>query len=122
MRAWAIAVAVIVVVGTLLGQPSTASAERIYGAVVMDGARPLKEKGRYRSVKDWDRTTRFYRRVYGSKKGYVWREIATTPRVRAVHLENTNKRRTWDGINIYQSRGKVYMYYLKSSTEGAQKK
>lgn len=92
-----------------------AHAETVHGALLAEGAKKVGE-GRYVAQKDWDKTVGFYRRLYAPGAGYVWRTLPSTPQVRAVHIENTKPGRTWDGINVYETRGKVYIYVL--ATDG----
>lgn len=95
-----------------LGAPKPARAEVVYGAVIAENARKIGE-GRYRAIKDWDRTLSFYSRVYPqNKKAYVWTEVASNPKVKALHIANVTKDRTWEGINLYQTGGKVYIYVI----------
>ena len=58
----------------VLAAPRPAMAEKVYGAVILDEARKVGT-GRYQSLKNWDRTLRFFRNVYGRTKGVVTRRI-----------------------------------------------
>ena len=48
--------------------------------------------------------------------------IKTTPRVKGTYIANLRKKRTWDGINVYETRDKVFIYVIKSGGSGAKKK
>ncbi len=85
----------------------------MYGAVLLDEVRKV-EDGRYRSRLDWDKTLRHFRRVYGRAKGIVWHRVRSSPQVKLVHISNTRSKRSWDGINIYENRKKIFIYVLKS--------
>ncbi len=90
-----------------------AEAKKVYGAVLLDEVRKV-EDGRYRSRLDWDKTLRHFRRVYGRAKGIVWHRVRSSPQVKLVHISNTRSKRSWDGINIYENRKKIFIYVLKS--------
>lgn len=99
----------------LAGVASRAEAKRVFGAAIPDEVRRIDE-GRFRSRRDWDRTLRFFRSVYRRTSGVVWRRIETPPNVKAIHIQNTKRKRKWDGINIYETKGgKVYIYVLRST-------
>ena len=91
--------------------PSVSHAARVHGAVIFDKTVKVDDS-RYRSKQNWDRTMRFFRRVYGDKPGMVMHAVPTPPRVKAVHIENTNPGASWEGINIYETRGKVFIYVI----------
>lgn len=104
-----------------VGAPRPAAAEKVYGALLIDGARKV-EQGRYRSPKNFERTVRFFRRTYGRTKGVVFRRMATTPKVKGVHIANLRSKRTWEGINVYEVKDRVFIYVIKASPDGAEKK
>lgn len=93
---------------------STASASiKVHGATVDDESRKVGES-RFKSTQDWEKTLRFYRSAYGGKPGYVWQTIETPPKVKAVHIENTHPKRQWEGINIYETNGEIFVYVIKA--------
>lgn len=104
-----------------LAVPAPALAEKVYGAVIVDGARRI-EPGRYRSPQDYERTLRFFRRVYGRSEGIVFTRMKTTPKVKGTHIANLRDKRTWDGINVYEVRDKVFIYVLKAGERATKKK
>ena len=99
-----------------------AEAARVHGAAILEQAKKLDgEKARFRSLRDWDRTLRFFYSVYGKTPGVVFRKTVATPRVKTLHIENTNPGQGWEGINIYETRGKVFIYVIASDEPPAPK-
>jgi len=98
-----------------------AAAATVHGAAVIDGAVKL-EDDRFKSPQDWDKTIRFFRTVYGKQPGIVWRSIASTPKVKAVHIANTRRGGSWEGINIYETNGEVFIFVIKADPAASQKK
>ena len=98
-----------------------------FGVVVPDGSKQIA-KARFRSSKDWDRTIRFYRSVYRREKAIVFQYLPSPPTVKALHIENTKPGQTWESINVYQSKDKVYIYVIanrnakKSKSKSRRKK
>lgn len=90
-----------------------ALASTVHGAVIADGAVKVDED-RFKSKEDWDKTLRFYRNAYGKQPGIVWRSIASTPKVKAIHIANIKRGRSWEGINIYETEGSVFIYVIKA--------
>lgn len=73
---------------------------------------------RFQSQKDWEKTLTFFRQVYDDKPGIVWTRIATGTKVaNARHIENTQPKRTWEGINLYETGGKVFIFVIKTNPE-----
>lgn len=93
------------------GSARAAGAIKVHGAAVDDGAKKVGEN-RYKSGEDWEKTIRFYRNVYGGKAGIVWSTIDTPPKVKAIHIANTLPKRTWEGINIYEVNGDIFIYVI----------
>jgi hypothetical protein len=102
----------------LSGLAAPASAAAPYGALIIDGAEKVgPDRFRVPRDKDWEKTIRTYKSTYGRTAGIIFRSIATTPEVKAMHIENTNRDRTWEGINIYETAGDIYVYVIKAETE-----
>jgi hypothetical protein len=97
----------------LMAASNIARADKVYGAVLLNEARKIGP-GRYQSMKDYQRTLRFFRKVHGRVPGVVIRRMNTTPKVKGVHISNLRPGRTWDGINIYETGRKVFIYVIKS--------
>lgn len=119
MRRWAATLCFALALGVFTAPE--ARADKVYGAVILDEARKVGE-GRYQSLKDWDKTLRFFYSAYGRTSGVVFRRIETTPKVNAIHIANLRRGATWSGINIYETRNKVFIYVIKAEPEDAQKK
>lgn len=100
---------------------ASAGAETLHGALLAEGASKVGEN-RYVAQKDWDKTVGFYRRLYAPGTGYVWRSLPSTPQVKAVNIENLKPDRKWDGINVYETRGKVYIYVIPAAGADSKKR
>jgi hypothetical protein len=94
---------------------SGAAAATVHGAQLMDGAVKVDED-RYRSSQDWEKTLRFYRGIYGKVQGVLWRSVASTPKVKAIHIANLRKGQSWEGINVYETGGQVFIYVLRAES------
>lgn len=88
-----------------------AEAKKVHGATILDEVRSAGD-GYLRSTRDWDRTIRFFRGVYGRARGIVWRNLETPPKVKAIYIENTRAKRKWDGINIYHHNNRTFIHVL----------
>lgn len=93
-----------------------AEAAPVHGAALIEGAIKIEED-RFKSPQDWDKTIRFFRTVYGKQPGIVWRSVASTPKVKAIHIANTRRGATWEGINIYETGGEVFIFILKAEAK-----
>lgn len=102
--------------GLGLNAATAEAAIKVHGAVVDDAAKKLSD-GRFRSAEDWEKTIRFYRNVYGGKAGIVWRTVDTPPKVKAIHIANTLPKRTWEGINIYETNGDIFIFVIAADSE-----
>ena len=87
-----------------------------HGAQLIETAVTVDED-RYKSPQDWEKTLRFFRGIYGKQPGIVWRSVASTPKVKAIHIANIRRGQSWEGINIYETGGEVFIYVSKA--EGA---
>lgn len=93
--------------------PRTARAEKAFGAPLPDPVRQV-ERGRFHSLQNWERTERWFRRVYGRSEGVVLRPLETTPAVDGWFVQNLRPGRTWDGIHVYRTEGTIHIYVLPS--------
>ena len=116
MRPWILAISTV-----LMLESGLAQAETVHGALLAEGAHKVGE-ARYVAQKDWDKTVGFYRRLYSPGADYVWRNLPSTPQVKAIHIENRKPGRSWDGINVYETRGKVYIFVIASGGTGPKKR
>ncbi|HJL41423.1 MAG TPA: hypothetical protein RMG48_08960 [Myxococcales bacterium LLY-WYZ-16_1] len=101
MAGWRRRVALGSLLGALALQPGSARGARVMGAALPDQVERVGP-GRFRSLKSWDRTLRWFRRVYGDSEGLVWRRVDGKPAVEAFYLQNLRRGRTWDGIHVYR--------------------
>ena len=101
------------VLGLASLSPASVNAAGAHGVVVPEGSKSVG-KARFRSAKDWDRTLRFFRSVFRREKFVVFQTLSSPPGVKAVYIENTKPKRSWDCINVYQSKNKVFIYILKN--------
>lgn len=95
----------------ILGNPQRTSAAGAHGVVVPQGSKTMG-KSQFRSSKDWDRTIRFFRKVFRGDKGIVFQLMKSPPNVKAYHIQNINPKRRWDSVNIYENKQKVYISIL----------
>ena len=80
-------------------------------APLPSSATALEKPGRYASLSTFDQTLDFYRRAF--RQGEVrWRTIVNLPSVKAKHVQSLKKETLWDGINVYEIEGRVYVYVL----------
>lgn len=106
--------------GLWLGiQVSPAQAARVVGAALPEQVTRIGET-RFRSLQNWERTVRWFRRVYGDSEGVVWRRLETPPQVEAFMVENLRRGRSWDAIHVYRAlRGPhegVHIFVAPAST------
>ena len=81
-------------------------------APLVPGAVSLDETGRYDSSRSYDDTINYYRRYFRSRGGAKWRNIVNLPTIKAKHIQNTRKKSGWEGINIYEHRGRVRIFVI----------
>ena len=77
---------------------------------------------RFRDSNTYTKTVRYFSRKYGRSRGIIWRPIRGSPRVKGVHIINNRTRRQWDGINIYETGNKVYIYVVKATATEQKKR
>ncbi|MEM1024403.1 MAG: hypothetical protein AAGD10_11820 [Myxococcota bacterium] len=92
--------------------PSTAGAVSFSGASLPEKVRPAGEDGRYRSLESYDRTLRWFRRVYGRSEGLFFQPIRGAAGVDGVHIHNLRAGRRWDTINVYEAKKVVHILVL----------
>lgn len=101
--------------------PFEASADRVYGAYIPDDTRKIGE-GQYVATRDWDKTINNLAGVYYRKNTCVWRQMETAPGIRGVYIHNLAKNDRWEGINVYEADGKVYLTVLPNAAYTPAKK
>ncbi len=96
--------------------PAAALAEKVAGAILPDGSRPIAEN-RYRVDRSYEDTLKFFKTVYPPAR-YPRRAIANQPGVKAVHVENPEARPGgWEGLNVYELKGETRVYVLVAPDE-----
>ncbi|MGF1510599.1 MAG: hypothetical protein ACFB9M_13950 [Myxococcota bacterium] len=101
-------------VWALVSASGSATAARRYGAVLPDEARQVGTD-RFVSQQDYQRTLRWFRRVYGQSDGVFFRPLHGSPEVRGVFIQNIRPGRGWDGINLYEARSRVQFVVLPAT-------
>lgn len=101
--------------------PSVAWAERVYGITLPPDARRIDED-RYRATQNYNRTIRYFSRLFGRSRGLIWQPIRGSAEVRGVHIINHRPGRQWDALNIYETDDKVYIYVVTPKTLGEKKR
>lgn len=102
--------------------PALAQAPTVYGLELVPWSKKLEED-RYQSSRDWEGTLRYFREKLRGWKGVRWHREVNLPTVKYVHIQNTNPKAKWSGINIYElPGGRVRMYVLKRITPKAEPK
>ena len=86
-------------------------------APLVPGSIALDETGRYDSPRSYDDTVDYYRRYFRSRGGAQWRNIVNLPSIKAKHIKSTTKKDQWEGINVYEHRGRVRIFVIPKSTE-----
>lgn len=104
-----------------LAAPRPAWAQRVHGVTMPPDARKI-EDDHFRAGQTYDRTLRYFSRLYGIGRGIVWRPIRGNAKVKGVHIINHQRSRSWDAINIYENRDKVYIYVLKADPKRKKKR
>src|SRR5688572_20230042 len=95
-----------IVSASLMG--STAQAATKVHGVALDSVKKVGDS-RFKSTEDWEKTVRYFRNAFGGRAGIVWNTIHTPPKIKALHIANTLPKRTWDGINIYETNGDIFI-------------
>jgi len=95
----------------LVGWARPAAAEKAYGASLPEPIRQV-EKGRFHALQGWQRTEKWFRRVYGRSEGIVFRPLEATPEVEGWFIQNLRPGRTWDGIHLYRTEDTVHVFVL----------
>ena len=109
--------ALVVAVAVLTSLSSTTSraapvAEEL-GLEIVPYSKKLSER-RYQSQRDYEATIKFFRDKFKGWKTIRWMREVSLPAVKYIHLENSNEKSAWEGVNIYQLKtGEVRFYVLK---------
>ena len=88
------------------------AAEVPVDAPLPSGATPMEDPGRYRTLRTFEETLDFYRKLFNQTGGVRWRNIVNLPSIKAKHVECLAKKTHWEGINIYEKQGEVRIYVI----------
>jgi len=92
------------------------------GAPVVPFAKPVGEH-RFRSPRSYEDTIAYYKKVLGGKDWQVaWKKIINTPDIRGQHIKNKGSNKSWEGVNVYESRGATFLFVVLSDEELARAK
>lgn len=100
-----------VLMASLLG-----NADSFLGAPLVPGSRALEDAGRYGSPRSYESTVEFYEKQFKNGPPVRWRHIVNVAGLRAKHVQNLNRKSRWQGINIYELKGKVRYYVVPRHT------
>jgi hypothetical protein len=108
----------LIVLGLLFASPAT----RYLDFPLMEDARALADKGRFESPKTYKKTLAFYRYMVGNNGSLRWKTVVNLPHIRARHIENRDRGSAWEGVNIYEYKGRVRIYVIpRKGTEAHHK-
>ena len=91
---------------TIAGPNATLDSPGVPGAIAQ------AEPGRFISPRSYDDTLKYFRRYFNARGGVRWRSIVNLPSVKAQHIESLRKKTKWEGINIYETKGRVHYYVI----------
>ena len=95
----------------LLAAPGLVRAERVAGALLPDGAKPVEPR-RYRVEKSYEETLNHFKSVYPPAR-YPRQVIVNQPGIKAVHIANPDaKPGGWEGLNVYELKGETRVFVL----------
>lgn len=99
---------------TLVGaEAALANAPKVHGVDLVPWSKKIEED-RYQSPRSWDKTIEYFYKYFRGWKSVRWHREVNLPTIKYVHIENTNEKGAWSGINIYElPNGKVRIYVLK---------
>lgn len=90
-----------------------ANAPKVHGIELLNWSKKIDED-RYQSPRNWDKTVEHFKKHFRGWRGVRWHREVNLPTIKYVHIENTNEKGEWAGINLYElPGGKVRMYVLK---------
>lgn len=96
----------------ILTAAATMAAPEFMDAPMVYGAKAMQETGRYASPRTFDDTVKFYKDKFKRKGGVRWRGIINQIGIKAVHLQNLRRSSNWEGVNIYEHKGKVRIFVI----------
>ncbi len=66
---------------------------------------------RYRLSENWEAAMKFFKLLYSYEK-YPRKSIVNQPGIKAIHIDNPSAGGEWEGFNIYEQQGAVFVYIL----------
>jgi hypothetical protein len=105
------------IVSALYVALSLANADLPIDPPIMESAIPLEEPGRYRSLRSFDKTLEYYKRLFRNTGSVQWRTIVNLPSVKARHIKSLKQKTRWEGLNIYEKNGETRLYFLMRRTD-----
>jgi len=98
---------------------AAAPAAEELGLELVPYSKKLSER-RYQSQRDYEATIKFFKDKFKGQKTIRWMREVSLPAVKYIHLENSNDKAAWEGVNIYQLKtGEVRFYVLKREAPAA---
>ena len=122
MNRLALALVFAVSTSTLLvsAPAQAASGPEELGLELVPYAKKIGER-RYQSQRDYDGTIKFFKDKFKGWKTVRWMREVSLPAVKYIHLESTNDKTAWEGVNIYQLKsGEVRFYVLPRAVKTAE--
>ena len=109
LKARAVAAALVLAV-TVRG-PAMAADPGAHGATLPPGVTRV-EPGRFEAGMSWQQTLKWFDKQYPKAK-YPRTEIVNRPGLRAIHLKNPGSSGSWEGLNLYEIKGRVRIFVLE---------
>ena len=75
------------------------------------------EPMRFRSRLGFEQTVAFYRKVLAKKRHVRFIAAVSLPDVQVVHITSGLESSWWEGINISEIEGQVYIFFLERPVE-----
>ncbi|MDP2340473.1 MAG: hypothetical protein Q8O67_05930 [Deltaproteobacteria bacterium] len=121
MKRFALALLLTASTTSLVAAPAAAAAPAAeeLGLELVPYSKKLGDR-RYQSQRDYEGTIKFFRDKFKGWKTIKWTREVSLPAVKYIHLENSNDKAAWEGVNIYQLKtGEVRFYVLKREAPAA---
>ena len=109
LKARAVAAAVLLLAAA--PAPALAADPTAHGAQLPPGATRVAP-GRFDAPMSWPYALKWFDKQYPKSK-YPRVEIVNRPGLRAVHLKNPDSAAKWDGLNLYEHKGRVKIFVLQ---------
>ncbi len=100
-----------------LSAASAAAASHL-GVRLPAGSRRV-EPDRFQSGLDFEATLAYLRKSLRGTAGVTQAEVLNLPQVRMTHVSHADPTLSWEGINVSEIDGKVYLFFLRRATSPA---